>query len=232
MSSFPLRDRSAGAALARLLLWAALAALVRCGLGAASIVLEIRRGHQDGFTAASALELAGFLPALVVLLAFVHLAWAIDSPRLHRSSVWTCVFGWVAELLRSIPRSVTSEEVEVLHGLLIGVSLLVALGLGIWFDLTLLKLREKLGGLAALLGGAGLVYTAVWVIMKVILVVGLADAAAGATTETEMDQAFAKVGPLHRIDLMVTLGGRVLTSLLTFCLFLAWRERQTSPEQV
>jgi hypothetical protein len=229
MSTFPLRDR---AAVARLLLWAALAALVRCGLWAASIVLEFRRGYQDGFTAASALDLAAFLPGLVVLLAFVHLAGAVGSPSLYRSSVGGFVCGLLMELLHSIPVSATNEEAQVILGLLTVVGVLVAFGLGIWFDVTLLRLRRLLGGMAALLGAAGLVYTAAWVLMKVLLVVGVADTAASATTDAEMDQAFARVAPLDRINLVVILVGRVLTSLLTFGLLLTWRDRQTSPEHV
>jgi hypothetical protein len=221
VSTLPVRDRSDGANLLGLLFAAALAALVHSGLVAASIVLEWRRGQPDGFTAGVALDLAAFLPALVVLLAMLRLAQTIDSTSLYRSSLWLFVCNGVRELLLLIPTRGLGDGPSLFLTLVVGVSVLAGIGLSIWYGLVLVRLREQLGGLAVLVGWIELARTAAWVIFKVFLVVGLAQGVAGARAEPDMDQVFDKVGALDRLDQIRALVGRVLTDLLLFCFFLA-----------
>jgi hypothetical protein len=197
----------ARAALARGLLFGAVACLLAGGLDAASLLAGPPGAPGGGFSAETVLNLASILPEVVVLGALLRLAAAVDSAGLRRSSRCLFVTVWLLEVLRLFMGKGLSEAGLVVVGLLILVGALAALGFRVWFGVALLRARDRLGGVATVLGWLQLLGAASWLAFRVLLV------------------ASGEPSAFDRADTFRSLVNIVLNHLLLFLLFLGLRDR-------
>jgi hypothetical protein len=188
-------------------LWfGAAACLLTGGLGAAALLAWPTGGPADGFSAQTLLNLFSILPEAVVLGALVRLATAVHSPGLRRSSMCLFVSIWLMMLLRlfALRRLGEAGVVVVVLSLVVA---LAALTFRVWFGVALLRSRDRLGGVAAVLGWLELLLAASWLVFRVLLM--------ASNEPSALDQA----------DRLRGLASIVINNLLLFLLFLWFRDR-------
>jgi hypothetical protein len=95
----------------------------------------------------------------------------------------------------------------VLVGLLALVAVLAALGFRIWFGVALVRLRDRLGGMAAVLGWLELLAAASWLVFRVLFLV--------------VDEP----SDFDRADMLRSLVATLSCDLLLALLFLGIRDR-------
>jgi hypothetical protein len=187
--------------LARRLWFGAAACLLTGGLGVAALLAWPAGGPADGFSAQTLLNLFSILPEAVVLGALVSLATWVNSSGLGRSSVCLFVSFWLLQLLRLL--EVKSEADVVIVGLVA----VAVLAFRVWFGVALIRARDRLGGVAAVLGWLELVSAACWLTFRVLL--------AASDDPRALDQ----------VDLLRSLATIVLSNLLLYLLFMGLRDR-------
>jgi hypothetical protein len=192
--------------LARRLLFGAGACLLAGGLGVASLLAWPTGGPGGGFSAQTVLDLTSILPEAVVLCVLLRLAAAVESAGLRRSSLCLFVTIWLVDALRLFVSKGLGEAGTVMVVLLTLVGTLAVFGFRIWFGVALLRARDRLGGVAAMLGWLQLLWAAAWLAFRVLLVVS--------------DEPSA----IDRADTFRSLASIVLNNLLLFLLFLGARD--------
>ena len=199
----------------RRLMHGALASLVVGGLSVASILQEWGGGRSDlGFTAGSVLDLFAVLPGIVVLLALLELATAAGSTRLYRSSLCLYSTGWFTDLLRLFISENLSDVWAIVLIIPLALAVLAIIIFKIWFAVALIRLRDRLGGLAGMIGALVLLNLGAWLVFGVLSVIG--------------DES----GALDRVDTVRGLVSVVLNALLLFMLFLNVRDRLLEGSQL
>jgi hypothetical protein len=194
-------------ALARWLLFGAVASLLECGLEVAALLAEPAGEPVGGFTAATALNLISLLPETVVLGALLHLAGAADSAGLRRSSLGRFVSIALLAVLSPFLSKNLGDAALVLVVLPMLGGLLAALVFRVWFGAALVRLRDRLGGMAAVLGWLELLAAASWLVFRVLLI------------------ASDDPSALDRVDTLRSLVAIVVCDLLLALLFLGLRDR-------
>jgi hypothetical protein len=193
--------------LARWLGFGAVACLLACGLDVAALLAEPAGEPVGGFTAATALNLISLLPEAVVLGALLCLAAAVDSAGLRRSSLGRFVCMALVVVSRPFLSEDLGDAALVVLVLLMLVAVLAALIFRIWFGVALLRLRHRLGGVAAVLGWLELLAAASWLAFRVLFLV--------------VDEPSA----FDRADMLRSLAATVSCDLLLALLFLGIRDR-------
>jgi hypothetical protein len=194
-------------ALARWLLCGAVACLLAGGLNVASLLAWPTGGPGGGFSAGTILNLVSILPEVVLLCALLQLAGAVGSAGLRRSSLCLFVTIFLLEVLRLFVFKSLGEAGVVVVGLLMLIGALAVFGFRIWFGVALIRVRDRLGGVAAVLGWLQLLSAASWLAFRVLLVAS--------------DEPRA----LDRVDIFRSLVSIVLNNLLLFLWFLGLRDR-------
>jgi predicted lipid-binding transport protein (Tim44 family) len=194
-------------ALPRWLLFGAVACLLAAGLDVASLLAWPTGGPGDGFSAGTVLNLASIVPEVVVLCALLQLAKAAGSAGLRRSSLCLFVTIFLLEVLQLFVIKSLGEAALVVVALLTLAGFLAVLGFRIWFGVALIRVRDRLGGVAAVLGWLQLLSAGCWLAFRILLVVS------------------DEPGAFDRADMFRGLVGIVLTNLLLFLLFLGLRDR-------
>jgi hypothetical protein len=192
----------------RLLFFGALASLAAGGLSAAS-ALQVWKGGRAGygFTAGNVLELLAALPEIVVLFALLRLAIAASSPHLYRSSQCLYIAFWFVDLVSVFFSKSLSEGLMIVLGISMLLGVLAILIFRIWFAVALIRARDRLGGIAGVLGVVIMLNAGAWVVLRSLML--LSDDASA------FDWA----------DSARSLIGIVLIALLLFLLFLGVRDR-------
>jgi hypothetical protein len=192
----------------RLLSWGALASLAAGGLSAASVWREWSGGGTGhGFTASAVLNLFAVLPEIVVLFALLRLARAVVSSQLYRSSLCLYITFWLVALLSLFINKGLSEGLMIVLVIPMIVAVLAMLIFKIWFAVALIRVRDRLSGLAGVLGAVVLLNAGVWLVFRILSVIG--------------DESSA----FDRADSLRSLVGVVLSALLLFMLFLSVRDQ-------
>jgi hypothetical protein len=193
--------------LTRWLLFGAVASLPACGLHVAALLAEPAGEPVGGFTAATALHLLALLLEAVVLGALLRLAGATDSAGLRRSSLGRYVSIALVVVLGSFLSKDLGDAALVLVALPALAAGVGALVFRVWFGVALIRLRHRLGSLAAVIGWLELLAAASWLAFRVLFLV--------------VDEPSA----LDRADTLRSLVATVACDLLLALLFLGLRDR-------
>jgi hypothetical protein len=168
---------------------------------------DSRLTPAGGFTAENALRLIALLPEAVVLGALLRLAGATDSAGLWRSSFGRYVSIMLLMVLGPFLSKDLGDAALVMVGLLVLGAVVGALVFRVWFGVALIRLRHRLGGLAAVIGWLELLAAASWLVFRVLLIAS--------------DDRIA----LDRVDMLRSLVATVACDLLLALLFLGLRDR-------
>jgi hypothetical protein len=191
-----------------LMSFGALASLAAGGFSAASVLQEWRGGGTgNGFTAAGVLDLFAILPEIGVLFALTKLATALGSTQLYRSSLCLYFTFWFGDVLRLFINKNLSEVWSIVLMIPMVATILAVIAFKIWFAVAIIRVRNRVGILAGVMGAVILLNLSVSLVFRILLVI--AD----------------ELGPVDWADSVRSLVGVVLNALLLFLMFLSARDR-------
>jgi hypothetical protein len=229
-------------ALARWLLWGAVAAVLVGCLNAGSAVVDLLRGPSKGFALFDVLLLAAIVPEVLVLAAFVGLAnesqkqaARLDvenkSRALRYSATAKFLTLWLLAISSTAVNAMSATDASL--ALLSCCVLLLVLplaGFSLWFGISLIRLSDRLGLSATVLGWMEILRLMVWVVMIILIVVHALALADRPDLNAEQKEAWKEqeMMPLRRANSIRMLVSTTIIALVTTQLFLSLRRRMQS----
>jgi hypothetical protein len=226
-------------AFARWLLWGAVAALLVGCLNAGSALVDLLRGPSKGFALFDALLLAAIVPEIVVLAAFLRLAnesqkqaARLDAENRSRSLKYSAAAKFLTAWLLAISSpavnamSAADPNLAVLSCCVL-LLLLPLAGFSLWFGISLIRMSDRLGLSATVLGWMEILRLVAWVVMIILIVVHALALPDRPDLNAEQKEAWKEqeMAPLRRANSVRMLVSTMIIALVTTQLFLSLRRR-------